>query len=109
NIIDRNNFEKPQNSQLFDIISINDAVKAFYLIGKNAENKEEFFIGSGVPKTLEDYFTEFSSLVGVKPFKSKIQKKNQLFNKNDFANDELYRVTGFKPDTNILLRILNEN
>lgn len=109
-ILDGDTFEEPQNTQLFDIISVNDAVQAFYLIGENGQNKDEFFIGSGEPKTLKQYFTEFSLLFGEgKYVKTGDQEQNQLLNKDDFANDYLFRVTGFKPDANIHYRILNCN
>ena len=56
-------YEKPTNTQLFDIISIKDVARAYFLIGKSGKNKADYYIGSSRPATLEKFFSAFESLL----------------------------------------------
>jgi nucleoside-diphosphate-sugar epimerase len=58
-IINNESFEKPINEGLFDIIDIEDLANAYYLLGINGRNKIDYFIGSGSPQKLVDYFDCF--------------------------------------------------
>ena len=55
-------FQSPLNKALFDIILLEDVVRAFYLIGLRGRNKSDYFIGTGNPQTLHQYFYQFSQL-----------------------------------------------
>ena len=52
-------YEKPNNTQLFDIILTEDVANAYYLIGIKGKNKADYFIGTSQPKTLREYFDFF--------------------------------------------------
>lgn len=55
-------YDPPQNEQLYDILSTDDVSKAYYLIGMHGRNKADYFIGSGAPTTLMDYFEQFEAV-----------------------------------------------
>lgn len=93
-------YDKPKNNQLFDIIEDNDVANAFYLIGLHGKNKSDYFIGTSVPLTLENYFENFKQVVlGLIPIKNmKIKNLDQgIFDITELKND-----TGFLPTTNLI-------
>lgn len=57
NILSDLPYEKPNNNQLFDIINLEDLALAYYKIGLYGNNKKDYFIGSGNPRSLNDYFS----------------------------------------------------
>ena len=44
--------------QLYDFIYIDDAVRAFYLVGKYGEKFKNYYIGNKEPKKLKEYITQ---------------------------------------------------
>ena len=76
----------PQNDQLFDLISIEDLAKSFYLIGRYGRNKANYFIGTGEPLTLVDYFSKLeNSLKGLKiEAKESSNDVNLILEQKDF-------------------------
>lgn len=62
-ILMREAYDVPINNKLFDIISINDVARAYYLIGAEGRNKSDYFIGTGTPTTLSHFFDEFEKLI----------------------------------------------
>lgn len=98
NILKGNEYAKPLNNQLFDIISLNDVAKAYYLIGLKGKNKANYFIGTSNPKTLNQYFTHFNYIVNNINLKDKDSNLNyQLHNIREFDISELVNDTGFNP------------
>jgi nucleoside-diphosphate-sugar epimerase len=108
-ISNKEEYVTPENNQLFDIIMIEDAVKAFYLIGINAKNKDDIFVGSGSPKSLKKYFAGFKSYINNEQEKNIIESKKMLLNKEDFNIDLLIEITGFSPASNIYSAIQNKD
>ena len=53
----------PISNQLFDFIPLRELARAYFLIGAAVENKSEYFIGSGRPRTLGEYFSRFSAII----------------------------------------------
>lgn len=49
-------YDEPANDQLFDIVPVDDVAEAYYRIGQRGRNKADYFIGTGKPRTLRDYF-----------------------------------------------------
>ncbi len=47
----------PQNPQLFDVIPVSEVARALHLIGWRGRNTADYFIGSGAPRTLAQYFS----------------------------------------------------
>jgi len=86
-------YDKPKNTQLFDIILIEDVAKAYYLIGIKGKNKADYFIGTSQPKTLSQYFELFEQAkcgeINIKS-DSNYTTSNGIFNIDSLVND-----TGF--------------
>lgn len=94
----------PKNTGLFDIISVEDLSKAYFHIGLNGRNKANYFIGTGKPKTLLDYFSEFKN--SIKGFNKKSQKQKKesdfILNYKDFDVNDLKNDTGFEINNKFL-------
>ena len=89
-------YDKPKNKQLFDIILIEDVAKAYILIGEYGKNKADYFIGTGNPTMLGDYFKDFEQLVvSSKTANDEIDYPG--LEKNFFDISDLSKDTGFKP------------
>lgn len=80
-ILKNESYERPENENLFDILDIDDVALAYYLLGIYGKNKVDYFIGSGFPIKLLDYFENFANWykLGVLPQK-KYYKENEIFN-----------------------------
>jgi len=63
-IYSNDEYTPPINKQFFDFIPLNELARAYYLIGMRAENRAEYFIGTGTARTLGEYFSRFSDIVG---------------------------------------------
>lgn len=98
NILAGQKFEKPSNNQLYDIISLSDVAKAYFLIGKYGINKANYFIGTSQPKTLETYFDLFYNYVNKRKSNDKINLATNTFllDSKYFDNTKLVRDTGFR-------------
>ncbi len=88
--------EPVKNKQLYDLIDLHDLACAYVAIGKYGKNKANYFIGTGNPKSLTEFFSLFldfknnTNLTKIKtsPSKSEVQ---ELFDTN-----LLFEDTGFK-------------
>jgi nucleoside-diphosphate-sugar epimerase len=60
-ILNNESYEEPINKQFFDIIDLDDLANAYFLLGVNGRNKVDYFIGSGIPQKLDDYFQIFNN------------------------------------------------
>jgi len=97
-IVDKKNYEPPKNDQLFDIIFTHDVAEAYYLIGLHGKNKADYFIGSGKPTKLIDYFKQFKqATMGIT-----IEEKDysSIYSSEFFNTDDLRNDTGFISTTN---------
>ena len=99
-IVNRESFDPPLNTQLFDFISKEECAEAYYLIGKDGKNKSDYFVGSGNPMTLHEFFNAFSvETHGENSNPLEIPSSaNQILNKTDFDNSGLVNDLGFKPN-----------
>ena len=93
-------YQFPTNNQLFDVIFISDVAKAFYLIGEKGKNKADYYIGTGRPNTLKNYFEYFEDLV---------KNRNQLRNKFKFKKDNMFNNEILKSDTGFVSEKQFEN
>ena len=97
------NYETPLNQNLFDIIDIDDLSKAYYLLGLYGKNKVDYFIGSGIPQKIKDYFEIFVKTVNREEVTFKKYNDCEYFN-----SDLLLRDTGLdlkKSLLNLLTKI----
>jgi len=89
---------EPESNQLFDIVFLEDVVRAYFLIGKKGFNKANYFIGTGRPLTLKQYFDYFKKIIKKEYIFPKVKYKNQdLIN---FSTNSLESDTGFKTQIN---------
>ena len=92
------NYEPAENNQLYDVISSNDVADAYHLIGLHGKNKADYFIGSGTPTKLNDYFTNFRRAnLGI-PIVEKTYSPSD--NLSFFSTKLLNADTGFVAKTN---------
>jgi len=99
-IRNKENYEPAKNYQLFDIISTVDVAEAYYLIGLYGKNKADYFIGSGVPTKLNDYFLNFKQVnLGIPVEKKTYSPSDNL---SFFSTELLHTDTGFIAKTNPL-------
>lgn len=89
-------YQEPKNTQLFDIVLIDDVARAYLLIGKHGRNKADYFIGTSDPTTLSDYFKDYELILGG----SKVASSDKRYTEEGrelFDISELSRDTGFEP------------
>jgi nucleoside-diphosphate-sugar epimerase len=92
-------YEKPNSTQLFDIILTEDVAKAYYLIGVKGKNKADYFIGTAQPKTLRQYFEHFEqSKRGI--IDNAADRDNNKLDNGLFSIDNLVNDTGFVLSSN---------
>ena len=93
-------YNTPQNNQLFDILPLEEGAKAYYLIGEKGVNKADYYIGSGKPKTLSQYFDQFKKIVSGSDYNSEttLQPNNKVLGPDSFSIDDLMLETGFTLD-----------
>lgn len=84
-------YENPSNEGLFDIIDLEDLSNAYYLLGINGINKIDYFIGSGFPRKLVDYFLYFENLV----------KHNKLTPLKTYNEFEYFNVSDLTRETKL--------
>ena len=88
-------YEPPVNERLFDIISLVAVANAFLLIGRLGKNKADYFIGSGEPTTLANFFNSFQAMTtGVAEGRDQRISSDLV---EMFSVEEIKRDTGFRP------------
>lgn len=98
-ILEGKDYDYPKNKRFFDFISTTEVSLAFELIGKHGKNKSDYFIGSGQPVTLADYFNNFKlQKDGLKKTLSEISISDSLSKVFNTFNLEV--DTGFKSQIN---------
>ena len=93
-IISQEEYVAPENEQLFDIVSTEDASLAYYLIGLKGLNNSDYYIGYGKPIVLKDYFSQFENYIKGSPIIEK--DHSDIFSSDFFKTDLLQKDTGFE-------------
>lgn len=93
NIADGISFSNPENDRLFDIIAIDDLVRAYLMVGKYGKNKADYFIGTSRPSTLVEYFEYMEKHVNSKGHD--IQFLRNVSEEKLFSTEIIYKDTGF--------------
>ena len=97
-IRNKEDYEPAKNNQLYDVISTTDVADAYHLIGLHGKNKADYFIGSGNPTKLNDYFMNFRQAdLGI-PVEEKSYSSSD--NVSFFSTTLLNSDTGFVAMTN---------
>ncbi len=87
-ILNGNEYDIPINSSLFDLIDLEDVANAYYLLGHYGKNKSDYFIGSGRPQKLVDYFEFFKNRMNNR--ETPLRNYDHIF----FNSDLLFQDTG---------------
>ncbi len=90
-ILNNESYQKPLNEGYFDIIDLEDLANAYYLLGIYGKNKFDYFIGSGFPQKLVDYFDIFYNL----------KKHGKVISKKKYETSKHFDVSYFKNDTGL--------
>ena len=95
----RETYAKPKNNQLFDILTLEDGARAYRLIGEKGVNQGDYFIGTGEPKTLSQYFKQFDNVISGLDCddNNPMQINNKLLSRDNFSINDLMVDTGFEP------------
>lgn len=62
-IINKEEIDLPKSNQIFDLISMSDLVNTIKKIAYEGQNQKNYYIGSGVFKTLASHFMDFSKYI----------------------------------------------
>lgn len=55
-------YEKPQSASLYDLVLLEDVVRAYQLIGEKGVNQADYYIGIGKPASLQQHFDYLSCI-----------------------------------------------
>jgi nucleoside-diphosphate-sugar epimerase len=85
--------------QLFDVISLQDCVEGYYLVGDLGKNGDDYWVGSGYPRRLREYV---EIMYHMYPSKQQMQFGNLGYEEvvvdpNDFSTEKLKSDTGYSP------------
>lgn len=85
--------------QLFDVISLQDCVEGYWLVGDLGKNGEDYWVGSGYPKRLRQYV---EIMYHMYPSKQQMQFGNLGYEEVsvepiEFSTEKLTTDTGYSP------------
>ena len=97
-------YNKPNNNQLFDITLIDEGCEAIYLLSQKAKINKPYFIGTSLPKNLNEIFQTFEkakhkmslNLEDLEDFEN-LEDLDNLSNNDLFNIDNLIKDIGYKP------------
>ena len=97
-LINREDLIFSSGEQIFDVISLEDCARGYYLICEKGISGEEYWVGSGDPKKLREYVEKMYNIF---PSKKEMQFGKLPYNdivlsKDDFSIEKLVRDTGYK-------------
>lgn len=98
-LINNDELEFSSGEQLFDVISVDDCCIGYNLICLLGLSNNEYWVGSGEPKTLREYVERMYALF---PSDKKMQFGKLSYNdivlhEKDFSINKLVEHTGYKP------------
>jgi nucleoside-diphosphate-sugar epimerase len=85
-----------KNKQLYDIIDLDELANAYVAIGYYGKNKSNYYIGTGSPMTLSEYFSLFLKRKNNSKFNIDNISMDKIKSSSFFNTRLLYRETGFK-------------
>lgn len=88
-------YEAPSNERFFDVIPLEDVARAFLLIGQSGRNKADYFIGTGKPTTLRQFFNSFQRRTSGAPDEEHLPMSPDVM--EQFSVAPLRQDTGLEP------------
>jgi nucleoside-diphosphate-sugar epimerase len=89
-------YDQSKNSQLYDFTDIDDITNAYVELGRNGKNKLDYYIGSGDPKPLNEYFKTFSDYINNGEIISFTGENSSNTFLEEFSNQLVLRDTGIQ-------------
>lgn len=98
-LINKEHMSFTHGEQLYDFLYITDAVRAFYLIGKNGKAFTSYYIGNPVPHPLNEFIVSIRNIVSkdIELHFGEIPFNGALLNYTEFDTTKLYREFNFTP------------
>lgn len=98
-LIDKDELIFSSGKQLFDVISVEDCCRGYYLICLLGHSSNEYWVGSGEPKTLREYVERMYALFpsGKKMQFGKLPYNDIVLLEKDFSIKRLNEHTGYEP------------
>ena len=90
-------YDLPTNANYFDMIPLSEVAKAYKHIAELGKNKADYFIGTGYPITLSDFFNRFYNLLHCKENIASMTVPKETTDL--FSMEQLQKDTGFAPQT----------
>ena len=96
-LIDKDELSFSSGEQIFDVISVKDCVKGYFLICQKGIAGSEYWVGSGEPRKLREYVERMYKLYpsGKKMKFGSIPYNDIKLNKKDLSIDKLVKDTGY--------------
>lgn len=98
NIIQKNEYEIPKNTQPCEIISLNELCESLYFVGLKGKNKADYYLGSGQTFTLQEYFDIFKEII-------ESNKSYEITNSKNFKVNDMFNPKKLFKDTNFTFKI----
>ncbi len=95
-IVEAQPYSPPKNPQLYDLISVAEVSRALHTIALHGRNTADYFIGTGAPRTLKDYFASAADVVAGRDGTAHTEMDGavaKLFSSDPLAEDTGFRTT----------------
>ena len=99
-IINGEELKVSSGEQYFDVVSLEDCVNGYLLVGLKGVSGSEYWVGSGEPQRLKDYLIRMCQLYPSKfgiQF-GEIEYNDVIIDKEAFSINKLIEHTGYKPN-----------
>jgi nucleoside-diphosphate-sugar epimerase len=87
-------YEKPQSSQLYDFTDIDNVANAYIELGEKGQNRRNYYIGSGKPRFLYEYFKMFEDYIKTGKLCSIDSENSSEVFFEEFNNQLIFQDTG---------------
>lgn len=87
--------------QYFDVVSLSDCCRGYYLIGQSGKAGREYWVGSGDPRRLREYVERMYAMYpsGAALQFGRLPYNDVTLDKSVFSIDSLVEDTGYSPTT----------
>ena len=111
-IINGDELKVSSGEQYFDVVSLEDCVNGYLLVGQKGVSGSDYWVGSGDPQRLKDYLIRmcqlFPSKFGIQF--GEIEYNDVIIDKEEFSINKLTQHTGYKPSMTfeqIIVKVYN--
>jgi nucleoside-diphosphate-sugar epimerase len=111
-IINGEELKVSSGEQYFDVVSLEDCVNGYLLIGQKGVSGSNYWVGSGDPQRLKEYLIRICKLYPSKfgiQF-GEIEYNDVIIDKEEFSINKIIEHTGYKPNMTfeqIIVKVYN--